>query len=109
MVVMDEIINDKPRKMVWKTRSTGVIMVEYTPYDKCKIPTIWSKPGARDDQIGRVTERCVKSGKKHYFFVGDEHIWEKIPRLWRTEQIGVDRIFRDTERQQDVTAAYHQG
>lgn len=93
--------------------------MEYAVQDRTKITTIWSQPGAKEDQICRALKDSSKQGKTYYLYIGNTTIWEKIQRLWRTEQIGMYRniinckmmveTIREPERQLEVKLAYHQG
>lgn len=116
---IDEMINDKQRQVIWKTRTAGLMKAEYAAYGKCKITTIWSQPGAKEEHICQALKDASKPGKTHHVYVGNSVIWEKIKKLWREEKIGTDRNFirctiqvetiRDPERQKEVTLAHHQG
>lgn len=119
MEEMDDIVNDKHLQIIWKTRTSGLLKIEYTKYGKSGINTIWSEPGVREEQICGALKDASKPGKTHYLYVGNSTVWEKIRRLWQLEKIGVDRTFirckrivetiKDLERQREVTLAHHQG
>ena len=111
----DEIINDKTRQIIWKTRTVGLMKMEYGSYEKRKIITIWSQPGVRPEQISRALNDASKPGGTYHLYVGNGVIWEKVKALWRSEQIGVDRTFirckvmvetiREEAQQKEVTLA----
>lgn len=116
---VEDIINDKTRQIIWKTKTSGLTRVAWDKYARSQIVTIWSQPGIRDDMICRTLKDASKPGQTHHLYVGNSIVWEKIKKLWRTEQIGIDRTFvrcsmmvetiRDADQQREVTLAYHQG
>lgn len=115
----DDIINDKHRQIIWKTKTKGQMRQEFGTFGRSKITTIWSEPGATNDQICRALKDASEPRKTNYLYVGNATIWEKIKRLWKTEQLGIDRTFvrctimvetiADEDHQREVTIAYHQG
>lgn len=116
---IEEIVNDKRHQIIWKTRTSGTTKIEYERYGKSKINMIWSQPGIRDDLLCRALKDASKPGQTYHIYVGNATVWDKIKRLWRLEQIGMDRNYirctlkvdtvKDEETQREVTLAYHQG
>lgn len=66
-----------------------------------------------------LSEGRKRQRKTSYLYVGSATIWAKIKRLWRTNQLGIERslvmcilmveTISDVEHLQEVTIAYHQG
>lgn len=77
MEEIEEIINDKKRQIIWKTRTSGLTKMEYDSYGGCKIITIWSQPGVRDDIICRTLKDASKPGRTYHLYVGNVTVWEK--------------------------------
>ncbi|MGR0260415.1 hypothetical protein, partial [Klebsiella pneumoniae] len=48
MTQLEEIINDKRRQIIWKTRTSGLLKMEFSKYGNCDIITIWSQPGLEE-------------------------------------------------------------
>nr|XP_024218897.1 uncharacterized protein LOC112211445 [Halyomorpha halys] len=74
---IDEIVYDKKLQLIWKTRTSGLMKVEYSKYGQTSINTIWSQPVAREDQICWALTDASKAGRTYYLYVGNEVIWRR--------------------------------
>lgn len=66
MEELDEIINDKCRQIIWKTRTSVLMKKHCSKYGKNEAVIIWSEPGVLSDQICRALMDATKSGKTHH-------------------------------------------
>lgn len=76
MEELENIINDKRRQMIWKTKTSGLMKVQSSKYGKCPIITIWSELGVNMEQIskalkdaseaGTINQLCIQLLKHHF-------------------------------------------
>lgn len=71
MEELEEIINDKRREILWKTKTTGATKVEYDRYGLSRLITFWSQPGVRDDVICHMIKDAPNPRKIHHLHLGD--------------------------------------
>ncbi|XP_066902796.1 uncharacterized protein [Halyomorpha halys] len=101
MEELEDIINDKRRQTILKTRTTESVKVECNKYGRSIILMIWLQSGVKNDQICKMLNNASKPGEKC-------HLCRKSRRkqCWQLSECGFiygvpERISSDSGREFD--------